>query len=51
MLANKGGNTEDPSLFRMIALTSCLGKLKADRMAEYMTENNYIDEATQKRTS
>ena len=39
-------------MFRMIALTSTLGKLyhqiKAERMADFMTKNGYIDEATQK---
>ena len=47
VLAYQGGSMEDPSMFRMIALTSCLEKiyhqLKADRMVEYMTENNNID--------
>ena len=55
VLAHKGGNTGDPSMFRMIALTSCLGKvyhhLKADRLAEYMTENEYIDSGSQKLSS
>ena len=39
-------------MFRMIALTSTLGKLyhqiKAERMADFMSKNGYIDEATQK---
>ena len=52
VLAHKGGDPKDPSMFRMIALTSCLGKIyhqiKADRLTEYMTENDYIDETTQK---
>ena len=52
VLAHKGGRADDPSLFRMIALTSCMGKiyhhLKAERMAEYMVENEYIDDGSQK---
>ena len=52
VLAYKDGDTADPSMFRMIALTSTLGKpyhqIKADRMAEFMTKNGYIDETTQK---
>ena len=52
VLAHKGGDVSDPSMFRMIALTSCLGKpyhqIKADRMAEFMVKNNYISETTQK---
>ena len=52
VLAHKGGEADDPSQFRMIALTSCLGKiyhqLKAERLAEYMVDNEYIDDGTQK---
>ena len=52
VLAFKDGDAADPAMFRMIALTSALGKLyhqiKADRMAKFMTSNGYIDEATQK---
>ena len=52
VLAHKDGDTADPAVFRMIALTSCLGKpyhqIKADRMASFMTKNNYIDESSQK---
>ena len=52
VLAHKAGDTADPAMFRMIALTSSLGKIyhqiKADRMAAFMTKNKYIDEATQK---
>ncbi len=40
ILAHKGGEADDPSQFRMIALTSCLGKiyhhLKAERMADFI---------------
>ena len=52
VLAHKDGDTADPAMFRMIALTSTLGKpyhqIKAERMAQFMTKNGYIDEATQK---
>ena len=52
VLAHKAGDLADPSMFRMIALTSCLGKpyhqIKADRMADFMTKNSYIDESSQK---
>ena len=52
VLAHKDGDTADPSMFRMIALTSTLGKpyhqIKAERMAQFMTKNGYIDESTQK---
>lgn len=44
--------TIQPSNFRLIALTSCLGKpfhhIKADRMAQFMTKNDFINETTQK---
>ena len=52
VLAHKDGDTKDPAMFRMIALTSTMGKLyhqvKAERMAKFMRANNYIDETTQK---
>ena len=52
VLAHKAGDLGDPSMFRMMALTSCLGKpyhqIKADRMAEFMMKNSYIDEGSQK---
>ena len=52
VLAHKAGDKADPGNFRLIALTSCLGKpyhqIKADRMAEYMTANKYIDPSSQK---
>ena len=48
----QGWEAVDPAMFRMIALTSTLGKLyhqiKAERMADFMSKNGYIDEATQK---
>ena len=52
ILAHKAGDEADPGNFRLIALTSCLGKpfhqIKADRMADYMTANKYIDPSSQK---
>ena len=52
ILAHKGGDPKDPNQFRMLALTSCIGKIyhqiKADRLSEFMIENDYIDQATQK---
>ena len=52
VLAYKAGDEADPRNFRLIALTSSLGKpyhqIKADRMAEFMTANNYIDSSSQK---
>ena len=39
-MAHKDGNTKDPAMFRMIALTSTMGK--------FMWDNKYIDETTQK---
>ena len=52
ILLHKAGDETDPSNFRLIALTSCLGKpfhqIKADRMAKFMTQNGYIDSSTQK---
>ncbi|XP_041466188.1 uncharacterized protein LOC121416780 [Lytechinus variegatus] len=51
-LLHKGGDTKDPSNFRMIALTSCVGKLYhqilASRTISYLQANNLIDTTTQK---
>ena len=51
-LTNKKGPTRIPSNFRMIALTSCIGKtyhlLLEKRFASYLTDNNYIDKTLQK---
>ena len=52
ILAHKGGETVDPASFRMIALTSTLGKpyhqIRAERLADFMVDNGYIDALTQK---
>jgi len=52
VLAYKDGDPMDPAMFRMIALTSTMGKLyhqlKSERMAKFMRENSYIDETSQK---
>ena len=52
ILLHKAGDEAVPSNFRLIALTSCIGKpyhqIKADRMASFMTQNGYIDASTQK---
>jgi len=51
-LIHKDGSTELPENFRMIALTSCVGKIHhqilADRFVQYLTLNNYIDKEQQK---
>lgn len=51
-LIHKGGDTNDPSNFRMISLTSCVSKLfhqiLADRTIEYLIANKLIDNETQK---
>ena len=52
VLIHKGGDTGDPSNFRPIALTSCVGKLfhqiLSDRIGGFLVGNNYIDVETQK---
>ena len=51
-LIHKDGATDDPKCFRMIALTSCIGKLfhqiLADRVERFATDNKILDPATQK---
>ena len=51
-LIHKAGDTSDPQNFRMISLTSCVGKVfhqtMSDRISEYLLSNNYIDSSTQK---
>ena len=48
----KKGETDDPRNFRMIALSSVLGKtfhlLLSQRISSYLTSNGYIDKSTQK---
>ena len=45
-LVHKKGDTKDPSNFRMIALTNCIGKLYhlllSRRFTTFLTENNYF---------
>ena len=52
VLAYKGGETDDATCFRMIALTSCLAKpyhiIKAERLSSFMVENGYLDRSVQK---
>ena len=52
VLAHKKGSLEDPSNFRMLALTPCIGKMyhliKADRLSNFMVSNGYIDPKLQK---
>ena len=51
-LVHKKGDTKDPSNFRMIALTNCIGKLYhlllLRRFTTFLTENNYVDKKMQK---
>ena len=51
-LIHKAGDTNQPENFRMISLTSCVGKLfhqiLSDRMSEYLIGNNLLDSHTQK---
>ena len=51
-LLHKKGSTDEPTNFRMIALSSCVGKLfhqiLADRFDAYLTKNNLIDTSYQK---
>ena len=51
-LCHKAGSTEDPSNFRPLALSSCLGKpyhqIKAARLNKYMVSNGYINTSHQK---
>ena len=51
-LIHKKGPTGIPSNFRMIALTSCIGKtyhlLLEKRFASFLSDNNYIDKTLQK---
>jgi hypothetical protein len=48
----KSGDMDNPANFRMISLTSCVGKLfhqiVADRIEKYMISNNLLDPQTQK---
>ena len=52
ILIHKGGNTDEFSNFRMIALGSTLGKvlnlIVARRLTQYLTQNNLIDTHVQK---
>ena len=51
-MIHKAGDTSDPQYFRMISLTSCVGKLfhqmVSDRLSEYMLSNSLLDSNTQK---
>ena len=51
-IVHKKGPADDPSNFRMIALSGCIGKtfhlLLADRLTKYLTVNNLIDPTMQK---
>ena len=51
-LIYKAGDTDKPENFRMISLTSCVGKLfhqiLSDRIANYFLRNKLIDPETQK---
>ena len=51
-LLHKKGPAGNPQNFRMIALTSCIGKtyhlLLAKRFTDYLTSNNFIDSSLQK---
>ena len=52
ILCHKDGDTGQPSNFRPLALSSCLGKpfhqIKAHRLADYMVANGFINTSTQK---
>ena len=51
-LIHKNGSTDDPKNFRMIALTSCIGKLHhqilAERIEEFAIQNGLINPEMQK---
>ena len=51
-LIHKAGDTDKPENFRMISLTSCVGKLfhqiLSDQIANYFLRNKFIDPETQK---
>ncbi len=51
-LIHKSGDTDKPENFRMISLTSCVGKLfhqiLSERIAEYFLSNKLMDPETQK---
>ena len=51
-LVHKKGDTSNPTNFRMIALSGCIGKtyhlLLAERLTTYLTVNNFIDSSLQK---
>ena len=51
-LLHKSGSTDDPTNFRMIALTNCIGKvyhlILANRFTNYLLDNNLIDATMQK---
>ena len=51
-LLHKKGPTDDPTNFRMIALTNCIGKIYhlilSKIFTKFPTENKYIDESLQK---
>ena len=52
ILIHKKGNTNEPGNFRMIALTSCVGKLYhqllANKIIDFLTTNKLLDSDTQK---
>ena len=52
VLIHKGGETGDPSNFRPIALTSCVGKvfhqILSDQICKFLLSNNYLDPEIQK---
>ena len=51
-LLYKKGDSADPSNFRMIALTGCIGKtyhlILSERLSTYLTSNKFIDPTLQK---
>ena len=51
-LLNKKGDLKNPSNFRMIALTGCIGKtyhlILAERLTTFLTSNKFIDPTLQK---
>ena len=51
-LIHKKDSTKEPSNFRMIALTNCIGKIYhlilSERFTTFLTENNYLDKTLQK---
>ena len=52
VLIHKAGDTGDPSNFRPIALTSCVGKvfhqILSDRISGFLVANGFLDPETQK---